>query len=328
MKKKKKIIITISAIIAIIIAVIVAIKILGIKAGSPEEGTNGEVAQNTDTNEPSNPEPTREVQTITQTQTPTRSVSPTDTSKWDLNRVNPIEDTAGIKVPVPKGYTASSIDGEHTVNTGFVIYEGEEAVTDENKDAAQTTRDQWVWVPVENMSDIYFTDSNGKKHGQLWDFSTTGRTKKSYTAGSGYREPDRVTSYDKSTQLPKNEAEYDQTELNEELQDEFEYCINSIEKYGGFYIGRYETGNLSKPKAKVVKGNTDISSQTWYTMYKKSKQIVPNGNKNVRTSMIWGSLWDHTLNFLVTSGNKQYSEITNSTSWGNYSNNTVSRTWK
>ena len=284
MKKKKKIIITISAIIAIIIAVIVAIKILGIKAGSPEEGTNGEVAQNTDTNEPSNPEPTREVQTITQTQTPTRSVSPTDTSKWDLNRVNPIEDT-------------------HTVNTGFVIYEGEEAVTDENKDAAQTTRDQWVWVPVENMSDIYFTDSNGKKHGQLWDFSTTGRTKKSYTAGSGYREPDRVTSYDKSTQLPKNEAEYDQTELNEELQDEFEYCINSIEKYGGFYIGRYETGNLSKPKAKVVKGNTDISSQTWYTMYKKSKQIVPNGNKNVRTSMIWGSLWDH-------------------------SNNTVSRTWK
>ena len=57
-------------------------------------------------------------------------------------------------------------------------------------------------------------------------------------------------------------------------------------------------------------------------MYKKSKQIVPNGNKNVRTSMIWGSLWDHTLNFLVTSGNKQYSEITNSTSWGNYYNST------
>ena len=204
MKKKKKIIITISAIIAIIIAVIVAIKMLGIKASSPEEGTNGEVAQNTEPVEPIEPEPTVEIQTQAtqnQTQTPTRSASPTDTSKWDFNRVNAIEDTAGIKVPVPKGYVASSIDGEHTVNTGFVIYEGEEAVTEENKDTAQKTRDQWVWVPVENMSDIYFTDSNGKKHGQLWDFSTTGRTKKSYTAGSGYREPDRVTDRDKSTYL-------------------------------------------------------------------------------------------------------------------------------
>ena len=327
MSKKKKIILAIAAIVAVLIVTIIAMKMLGIKAGSPEEGTNGEVAQNTETTEPSNQEPTEEIQTQEQTQTQTRSTSPTDTSKWDLNRVNPIEDTAGIKVPVPKGYVASSIDGEHTVNTGFVIYEGEEAVTEENKDTAQKTRDQWVWVPVDNMSDIYFTDENGKKHGQLWNFSTTGRTKRSYSS-IGYREPDRVTSYDKSTYLPRYEAEYDQTELNEELQDEFEYCINSIEKYGGFYIGRYETGNLSKPKAKVVKGNTDISSQTWYTMYKKCKQIVPNGNKNVRTSMIWGSLWDHTLNFLVTSGNKEYSDLKNSTSWGNYSNNTVSRTWK
>ena len=76
MKKKKKIIITISAIIAIIIAVIVAIKILGIKAGSPEEGTNGEVAQNTEPVETSEPELTRKIKNqATRTQTQTRNVS-------------------------------------------------------------------------------------------------------------------------------------------------------------------------------------------------------------------------------------------------------------
>ena len=247
-----------------------------------------------------------------------------DTSKWDTeNRVNIVYDTAGVPVPVPKGYTASSVDGEHTVNTGFVIYEGTESVTDSNKDTAQKTRNQWVWVPVTEMSDIYFTDSNGKKHGQLWNFSTTGRTKMSYSENSGYREPDVVTSYDKSTYLPKMLTEEEQTTLNKEFQEEFENVIYSIEKYGGFYIGRYETGDLSKQKAKVVKGNEDIANQTWYTMYRKSKEILQNENGNVKTSMIWGCLWDHTLNWIVTSGNKTYSDMKDSTSWGNYSNSTV-----
>lgn len=246
-----------------------------------------------------------------------------DTSKWDtVNRVNIVYDTAGVPVPVPKGYTASSVDGEHTVNTGFVIYEGTESVTDSNKDTAQKTRNQWVWVPVTNMSDIYFTDSNGKKHGQLWDFSTTGRTKRSYSEGSDYREPDVVTYRDKSTWLPKMLTEEEQITLNKEFQEEFENVIYSIEKYGGFYIGRYETGDLSKQKAKVVKGNTDIAEQKWYTMYRKSKEILQNENGNVRTSMIWGCLWDHTLNWLVASGSKTYSDMKDSTSWGNYYNST------
>ena len=286
MKKRKIITITAIALIIVIVAGAVIWKMLGIRA----EGESTQI----------------------------------DTSKWDtVNRVNIVNDTEGIPVPVPKGYTASSIDGEHTVNTGFVIYEGTESVTEENKDSAQKTRNQWVWVPVTNMSDIYFTDSKGKKHGQLWNFSTTGRTKMSYSEGSGYREPDVLTYYDKSTYLPKMLTEEEQINLGVEMQTEFERTINSIEKYGGFYIGRYETGDLSKQKAKVVKGNEDIHTQTWYTMYRKSKEILQNENGNVRTSMIWGSLWDHTLNWLVTSGNKTYADMKDSTSWGNYYNSTV-----
>ena len=43
---------------------------------------------------------------------------------------------------------------------------------------------------------------------------------------------------------------------------------------------------------------------------------------NVRTGMIWGCLWDETLQWLVDSGAKTYAEMKDSTSWGNYSNST------
>ena len=38
--------------------------------------------------------------------------------------------------------------------------------------------------------------------------------------------------------------------------------------------------------------------------------------------MIWGIRWDETLKWLIDTGEKTYAEIgSNSTSWGNYSNN-------
>ena len=71
--------------------------------------------------------------------------------KWDGEsdeKVNAVQstDTTPITVPVPKGYTASKVTGETTVEDGFVIYEGEGEVNDTNKDTAQTTRNQFVWV--------------------------------------------------------------------------------------------------------------------------------------------------------------------------------------
>ena len=106
-----------------------------------------------------------------------------------------------------------------------------------------------------------------------------------------------------------------------QLEKEFNNMIKSVEKYGGFYIGRYETGSLSQEKAVVVKGNSDIGSQTWYEMYKKCKELKGSNNK-VETGMIWGSQWDRTLMWLVESKDKTKEQICNSTDWGNYSNST------
>ena len=182
---------------------------------------------------------------------------------WDKEKVNAVESADGVVVPVPKGYTASSVETENTVADGFVIYEGEEVVNDSNKDTAQTTRNQFVWVPVANPSEMYGVDSDGKRWGKLYEFSADGITPlnwteqdeiMSITSAASYREPD-VAYSDTSNSLTVSQ-----------LENEFNSMIESVEKYGGFYIGRYETGNLSQEEVVVVKNNTDIGSY-WYMHY-------------------------------------------------------------
>ena len=98
--------------------------------------------------------------------------------------------------------------------------------------------------------------------------------------------------------------------------------VASVDKYGGFYIGRYETGNINQDTPVIQKGNTNISSQTWYNMYKRCKNIK-GANTNVETGMIWGNQWDRTLMWLIETGSKTKEQIADdSTSWGNYYNAT------
>ena len=225
--------------------------------------------------------------------------------EWDLSKVNKVESADGVTVPVPKGYVASSVASENTVKDGFVIYEGEEAVTDTNVATARTTRNQFVWVPVENPSEMYGTDANGKKWGKLYDFSGGTMRPTSWIESGGiitsvstlsYHEPD-VIDGDSTNGITLTQ-----------LETEFNNMIDSVKTYGGFYIGRYETGNLSKAEAVVVKNNSDIGNQTWYTMYNKSKGIA--ANSNVTTSIIWGCQWDATLGWMYNSGDSAKKKYT------------------
>ena len=240
------------------------------------------------------------------------AVQSVNTSNWDLTKVDIVYDTANVAVPVPKGYVASGADGEHTVNTGFVIYEGTTAVTNSNAWNESCTRNQWVWVPVPDVSRIYETDANGKKKSKLYQFSSTGRS--TYT-NSNY-EPGVLSALDTEEDFGW-QGTTKKMFLNE-LQNEFEETIKSIEKYGGFYIGRYETGNLSADEPVVQRMNKDIGNQRWDEAYKRIKRM--STGTNVRTSMIWGCLWDETLQWLVDSGAKTYAEMNNSIMWGNYAN--------
>ena len=92
-------------------------------------------------------------------------------------------DSSGDKVPVPNGYVGSTATGENEIDTGYVIYEGEEAVTDSNVAEAQKSRKQYVWVPVPDISKFYGTDANGKKWGKNYSFSSS--TSSSYDEITG-----------------------------------------------------------------------------------------------------------------------------------------------
>ena len=70
-------------------------------------------------------------------------------------------DASGDQVPVPNGFVGSSATGENEIDTGFVIYEGEEEVTDSNVQTAQTSRNQYVWIPVE-INSMVMCESNNK----------------------------------------------------------------------------------------------------------------------------------------------------------------------
>ena len=249
--------------------------------------------------------------------------NPTMPSTWDSTKVIAVTSEDNVVVPVPIGYTASTVTGEKSVATGFVIKQG-------NDGSLTSGINEFVWVPVSDITDLYDSANNA---GQLWNFSGTTSTKQTYPPQNRVsREPDVVTgassgsdsssgnSYDavpsnlQQAGLPSTATVAD---FKTQLQNEFTTMKNSVEKYGGFYIGRYETGNLSQATAVVQKNNSDISNQTWYTQYKLSKTI--KANDNVVSSMIWGCQWDATMRWMQTSSNPEVvNYVTNSTGKGNY----------
>ena len=199
---------------------------------------------------------------------------------------------------------------------GFVIYEGTDEVTEENQWTAQCERNQWVWIPIEDVSDMYWEDkTDGKIYGTYYDSTTD-----TYNKGEKLRkyEP-QLTRYDAdSTNLTKYLGGISRYEFLIQMEQEFYEMLQSVATYGGFYIGRYEVGDLKQTSPVVKRMNVDTGNQNWYTMYKKSKKLSGTYT-NVKTSMIWGTQYDQVLKWLIKTGDKTPMDINmGSFAWGNY----------
>ena len=200
---------------------------------------------------------------------------------------------------------------------------------------------EWVWVPVDSatLATMYEESSDEKTL-----CGTTGETavktklySKTITIGTDsdkttmtrttpgtsddYREPDLVVGSD-GVGLDAKDTYYKtilgETGTKEQLAqlfvDEYKAMIESVSKYGGFYIGRYELSEAGVQKDKATLTNTN-----WYDLYQKCK--ILNASNKVETRMIWGCQWDVTMNWLISSGAKTSDEVNkNSSTWGNYSN--------
>ena len=280
--------------------------------------------------------------------------------KDELDEITEIEamvKTAGTKVSNPSSYgknpNAQAIaDGagkyfalpdnatylEGTVDTGAVV---------------NIKGSEFVWVPVDDVvfdenrenelpkSDIG-TDSEKKYtpmavkvgdnyKGLLYDFDE-GNSYLMYGNNVNYqggstddRETDILSSYDG--------RDYDTVEdkiTAKKLTKEYNAMIESVLKYKGFYVARYEAG-LDKTTNEIVFKNASIEennvtttdasrSQTssWYGLYKKIKTFATaeNSEDKVISCMIWGSQYDAMMNWMTKTGKKigtvdDYTKINN-----------------
>ena len=231
---------------------------------------------------------------------------------------------------IPEGYTPINTT---TSNWG----DGKSAPTQDSVDHGLVIKDynnnEWVWVPVDSatLATMYETSSDAKtlcgttvttnKYSKSEIIS--GQTRTTPGTSSSYREPDIVvgssgTSYDAKEAYYKDILGFEsKEEMAEAFVVDYNEMIASIEKYGGFYIGRYELSSAGVQKDKATLTNTN-----WYNLYKKCKEL--NASNKVEARMIWGCQWDVTMNWLISSGAKTRAEVNNdSGSWGNYKNTSV-----
>ena len=205
---------------------------------------------------------------------------------------------------------------------------------------------EWVWVPVDKatLATMYEESSDEKTlcgttgetavKTKLYSKSITigtdsnkttmTRTTPGTTADPCYREPDLVVGsggakYDAKDTYYKTIL--GETGTKEQLAqlfvDEYKAMIESVSKYGGFYIGRYELSESG-----VKKDQPTLTNTNWYNLYKKCTEL--NASDKVETRMIWGCQWDVTMNWLISSGAKTSNEVNkDSSSWGNYYNTSV-----
>ena len=223
-------------------------------------------------------------------------------------------DEDGNVAIIPAGFMI--VPENEKINDGLVIQ-------DENGN-------EFVWIPVETA--VANNEENGTNNkamavkigndykGLLYEFSENGSEVISgcTTNIDNAHEPDILSTYD-------NDINYNNGLFTKDsLQQEYNKMIESVEKYHGFYISRYELGlEETRPVSKDASANTEITTAdasnletyTWYGLYSKCKEFAPkSSNKSVVSSMVWGSQYDAMLNWMKQQGEaveKENDEKTN-----------------
>ncbi len=205
-------------------------------------------------------------------------------------------DNDGNKAVVPPGWTVSGICKENTIwgkDVSLVIYripkEKVSGINWEDMDVVEglkITFDQLVWVPVGLL------DANGTLDGEHFS-EKFGR--RNYMSN-----------------------EFSDDEFNEALNDELLEQLESVKKYGGFYISRYNISKNSEGKPQSVKG-----VMPWVNInFDDAKKVASTIEDNeVKSHLTFGAEYDSVLEWFIKTEVKTLAEIAeDSTEWGNHWN--------
>ena len=114
-------------------------------------------------------------------------------------------------------------------------------------------------------------------------------------------------------------------ELLSDMQIDYAKMIKSVEKYGGFYIGRYEISKSDSNTAQSKVNSPALtaaasSANEWYGLYAYGKTYNTN---SVESSMVWGSQYDAMMRWMQSG--ESGIDVTNTTvpNGGNRNTNTT-----
>lgn len=114
-------------------------------------------------------------------------------------------------------------------------------------------------------------------------------------------------------------VEFSDDGFYEDLNGKLLEQIESVEKYGGFYISRYNISKSSAGKPQSVKGVMPWRNLDFNDANKVASTI--EDNEAVKSHLTFGAEYDSVLEWFIQSGVKTLAEIAeDSTEWGNYYN--------
>lgn len=146
---------------------------------------------------------------------------------------------------------------------------------------------QFVWIPVGSL------DSNGTLDGEHFS--------------------------EKFGRRNYMNDEFSDDEFNEALNGELLEQLESVKKYGGFYISRYNISKSSERKPQSVKG-----VMPWVNInfdYAKKIASTIEDNEAVKSHLTFGAEYDSVLEWFIKTEVKTLAEIAeDSTEWGNHWN--------
>ena len=181
-----------------------------------------------------------------------------------------------------------------------------------------STGNQYVWIEVPMTEEVYPTA--GLSITNFTDEEYTAIEADLHTYTNDYRDG---TSYKDEYYSGVGLTSDEYTNLKKTM-------LKSVYQNGGFYVGKYETGIEDTPKTSgslstapteipVIKQNAYPYNYVTCSQAQTLANNMKSGNHT--SSLMFGVQWDLVLKYLETKGTAQADLKTDSTSWGNYSNN-------
>ena len=189
------------------------------------------------------------------------------------------KDVNGEQVPIPEGYIVSENSDENIVNKGLVI--------------SDSRGNEYVWISCTVDSSSNKLQYKRTEWGVEKDGTDNSRAIK-----------DELTLKDIDVTYSKTDTD---NGINEEISKEIVAQINaekeSIKKYGGYYIGRYEVGKDNK--IAVIKAEQEpYVNIKWSKAYELAKGI--GGGEGATTYLCSSYSWDTAINFIQNTTGKNY----------------------